>query len=79
MRPVRSSAVEAVEYDPHRRKLFVRFVGGSTYAYAEVPAAKWKALLAAESQGRYINLEIKPHHAATRLTARSGSAPRSAA
>ncbi|NNM74102.1 KTSC domain-containing protein [Enterovirga aerilata] len=79
MKPVESSAIDAVDYDPKRRKLVVTFAGGATYAYAGVPAAKWKALLAADSKGRFVNREIKPHFPATRLSARSGSSPRSAA
>ena len=79
MLPVESSAIEALDYEPKRRKLIVSFAGGATYSYAGVPAAKWKALLAAESKGRFINGEVKPHHPATLLTSRSGSAPRSAA
>ena len=79
MLPIESSAIEAIDYEPTRHKLLVTFSGGATYSYAGVPAAKWKALLAAESKGRFINGEIKPHHPATLLSGRSGSAPRSAA
>ena len=79
MRRVQSTAVEAVDYEAQSRRLTVTYVGGATYAYAGVPAEVWAALLDAESKGRFVNREVKPRYEATRLTARSGSWPRSAA
>jgi hypothetical protein len=79
MLPIESSAIEALDYEPTRCKLFVTFSGGATYSYAGVPAVKWRDLLAAESRGRFVNTVIKPHYPATLLSARSNSSPRSAA
>ena len=79
MARVDSSAVEAVEHDSRSRELIVTFKNGARYAYADVDERTYSALLEADSVGRFVTLEIKPHHPATRLTGRSGSGPRSAA
>ena len=79
MLEVESRAIQAIDYKPTLRELFVTFRGGAAYCYAGVPAGTWNALLAAESIGRFLNLEIKPHYPATLLNGRSGSSPRSAA
>jgi hypothetical protein len=79
MPKISSTAVEAVRFEPRRQRLIVTFQGGARYAYAGVDKATYAALLEAESVGRFVNGEIKPRFPATRLTSRSGSAPRSAA
>jgi hypothetical protein len=66
---VLSSSIEAVGYDPARRELTVRFAGGGTYAYEDVPRAVYDALLAAESKGRYVNGVLKPGYAFRRVSA----------
>lgn len=67
MPKVESSAVAAVQHDARRRELTVTFVGGARYAYAEVDERTYAALLNADSIGRFVNMVIKPNHAATRL------------
>ena len=79
MKRVESSAIEAVGYRGPAKELTVTYAGGATYAYAGVPASLWRALLASDSKGRFVNLEIKPRFPARRLSGRSGSGPRSAA
>ena len=69
---VDSSAVEAVEHAEGRRELVVTYAGGARYAYAGVPAETFRALLAAESIGLFVNREIKPGYPARRLTGRRG-------
>lgn len=65
--PVESSAVEAVGYAAAERELYVRFVGGDLYAYADVSEDEYRALLNAESKGTFVNREIKPHHGYRRV------------
>ena len=74
-----SSAVTAVEHDARQRRLIVTFHSGARYAYSGVDETTYAALIQADSIGRFVNLEIKPHYPATLLSGRSGSSPRSAA
>jgi hypothetical protein len=65
---VESSAVREVRYDPTTMELDVRFEEGREYRYAAVPRSKFRALLAAESIGAFVNHEIKPYHTSTEIT-----------
>lgn len=62
MVPVDSSMVSGVGYDADARTLHVRYHNGRTYQHPNVPPAKWDALQAAPSKGKYLNLHIKPYH-----------------
>ena len=62
-----SSAIARVGYEPSGRVLEVVFRGGGTYRYFGVEARRYDALCAAESQGRYLNREIKPRYAFERV------------
>jgi hypothetical protein len=57
---VLSSSLSAVGYDAERRELHVRFVGGGTYAYLDVPGEVFHALLESTSKGAFVNHELKP-------------------
>jgi hypothetical protein len=71
MQRVESRALDAIGYDGRARRLFVNFRGRSfTYVYLAVPAAVWRALLAAESRGRFVAAAIKPGHDCWRLSER---------
>lgn len=59
--PVTSTTMTSVGYDPETRILAIEFTGGEIYQYLEVPEEMFRDLLAAESKGRYFNLEFKPH------------------
>lgn len=48
--PVKSSNLQSVGYD--HRGLFVRFQGGTTYHYADVPKSVFEELVKADSPGR---------------------------
>jgi lysyl-tRNA synthetase class 2 len=61
LEPVESYALEAVGYDRAAQELYVRFPGGSTYVYHQVPEMVYRLLLAADSKGGYLNRMIKPH------------------
>ena len=55
MTKIRSASVAAVGYDEGRHELSVTFVSGDTYVYAMVPPSVYRALLTAESVGRFVN------------------------
>lgn len=61
-RPVDSSNLASVGYEPSSQILEVEFKSGLLYHYFRVPPAKFEALMAADSVGKYLNAEIKPHH-----------------
>jgi hypothetical protein len=65
---VESSAVRAVRYHAPTSELDVRFEEGREYRYSHVPRSKFRALLAAESIGTFVNHEIKPHHPCREIT-----------
>lgn len=58
LNPVQSSNVAAVGYDPVSQTLAVKFKGGKTYHYAEVPQAVHHELQEAESVGRFIGARV---------------------
>jgi hypothetical protein len=63
MEYVDSSNIEAIGYDADARELWVRFVSGSTYVYANVPPATHNDIMRADSKGSYLNREVKPNYA----------------
>lgn len=68
--PVDSSSIAAMAYVPLRRELIVRFrERDALYAYEGVAESEFRALLAADSKGRYLNRWIKPRHRFRRLRA----------
>jgi len=58
---VQSSTITSVGYDEEQQVLEIVFHGGRVYHYLEVPPERVLSLLRAESKGRYLNREIKPH------------------
>lgn len=67
MVPVQSSNVKAIGHDPETQELHVHFHNGGQYVYAEVPAEKHQALVAADSIGNHLHAHIKGKHAHRRL------------
>jgi hypothetical protein len=59
MHPVRSSAIEAIGYDPDERELHVRFVDTGLYVYFDVDRATFDRLCAAASTGAHFNQAVK--------------------
>lgn len=57
--PVDSSSLSSVNYHPSLQMLEVEFQSGSIYVYFGVPAAIYKALLRAESMGRYFIQHVR--------------------
>lgn len=62
MQMVNSSNVEAVGYDAAAREIYVRFLGGRTYAYGEATERTFEELRSADSVGSYLNRVVKPNH-----------------
>lgn len=56
---VTSSNIEEVWYRPVTEQLRVRFKGGSEYVYLEVTLKEFVRFSIAESQGAYLNSNIK--------------------
>jgi len=57
--PVDSTSLKSVGYEPSSHILEVEFQGGRVYRYFDVPPRRYRALLDAESAGRFLNTEIK--------------------
>ena len=67
MPAVESSAIREVDYHAVERILLVTYKDGDPYRYFEVPSRTYAELLAAESEGTFVNKEIKPHFKYVRL------------
>ncbi|HEU4325890.1 MAG TPA: KTSC domain-containing protein [Roseiflexaceae bacterium] len=65
--PVDSRGLREVGYDPQRRELEVQFRDRKVYRYSEVPEEVYRALLAADSKGRYFNEQIKERYGYLRV------------
>jgi KTSC domain len=60
-RPVNSSCIASIGYDPRRRELEIEFLqDGEVYRYFDVPLEEHAAFMAAESKGIYLNEVLKP-------------------
>jgi hypothetical protein len=58
-KPIHSSAISSVGYDPDWEVLEVEFQSGAVYDYFEVPPDIYETLLAAPSKGKFLASEIK--------------------
>lgn len=63
---VNSSNIDAIGYE--NELLVIRFLTGSVYIYSGVPKEVFDALSAAESKGKFLNLEIKGKYSYYKLT-----------
>lgn len=54
-----SSNLKSVGYDEDSSTLEIEFHNGSVYRYADIPSSEYRALMAADSKGRYFNANIK--------------------
>lgn len=61
-----SSAISEVDYGPGSKTLSVRFTGGRSYDYYDVPLWKYQGLLNAASVGQYFNDNIRDQHSSNR-------------
>ena len=58
-RPVSSSAISSVGYNPKEEVLELEFSGGGVYDYYGVPRKVYAALMSAESKGRFVSQQIR--------------------
>ena len=64
---VQSSHIDEIGYNPVESKLYIRYSGGSLYAYSDVDEQEWRGLADAgelgdspsESKGKYVAMYIK--------------------
>jgi len=63
-----STAIRNLFYDPAKRELWVTFVSGRRYLYAEVPLEIFDAFNTAESRGAFFNREIRDRYAYREVT-----------
>jgi hypothetical protein len=56
---VESSNIESIGYDSKSQTLEIEFLNGTIYQYFDVPERVFEELMGADSQGRYLNANIK--------------------
>jgi hypothetical protein len=66
-RPVDSSVLLSVGYDPERQILEVELATRRVYRYYPVPELVHRRLLQAPSVGQYFNAEIRDHYECVRV------------
>lgn len=64
---VRSRSVRSVGYDADLSTLEIEFLTGVVYRYFMVPARVYRQLREAPSVGTFVNQEIKPSFACSRV------------
>jgi hypothetical protein len=64
---VASSILDAVAYDPGRRRLRLRFRTGAVFEFDGVPTVVVEELLAAPSKGTYFAEYLRPEYPYRRL------------
>jgi lysyl-tRNA synthetase class 2 len=64
---VDSAAIQAIDYDEDRAKLFVRFESGESYVYVGVPGEVHRSFVEASSKGRFFHAEIRDCYPFNRL------------
>ncbi len=57
--PIESSSITGVGYIDAESTLFIRFVSNKVYAYLDLPSEVYRALISAESKGRFFNRKIR--------------------
>ncbi len=58
-KPVASTAVQAVRYNPDTQALDVRYVNGRAYRYQGATPAQGRGVQRAASAGGYVNRNVK--------------------
>jgi lysyl-tRNA synthetase class 2 len=64
---VESKVFTAVAYDAAGQSLYLRFSSGDVYRYFKVPAELYRALLDADSKGRFFLAQIRDRFRFRRL------------
>jgi len=63
-----STAIRALAYDPEHEAMFVTFVSGEIYAYAEVPRAVFEAFQSSGSRGRFFQSHVRDRYRYRRIS-----------
>ena len=58
-KPIQSSQIRSIGYDPATETLEVEFKGGEVWQYYHFPEHMWLEFEAAPSQGKYFNQQIR--------------------
>ena len=66
-KPVISSNIRNIGYDPLTSDIEIEFKSGAVYRYYGVPAELYHEMIAAESVGRYFSQAVKPRFAFERI------------
>jgi hypothetical protein len=66
-----STAIRSLFYDPAKNELWVTFVTGRRYVYADVPVEVFDAFKTAASRGAFFNHEIRDRYAFREIRRRS--------
>lgn len=61
-KPVRSSMIHTVGYDPEQQKMEVTFKNGQTYEYHGIKPVTHAMFVNAKSVGSHLTKHITPHH-----------------
>ena len=67
MKPVQSSNIDAVGYDPDTREMRIQFKGTGTYAFRGISAEQHRALVNAQSVGGHFAAHIRPRFKGKKL------------
>jgi hypothetical protein len=59
MKPVKSSSISAVGYNPSARELHVKFTNGGSYIFEGISPEKHQALISAPSVGTHFQNHIR--------------------
>ncbi len=65
-KPIDSSAIASIGYDPDREELEVEFTSGNVYRYFAVPEDVYEDLLRAPSKGRFFGSSIRGQYESAR-------------
>ena len=68
--PVESTAIAKVGYSKRRRILEIEFVNAAVYRYFDVPVTVYRDLMAAESEARFYDSNVKEHYRSVPIRAR---------
>jgi hypothetical protein len=66
-KPVESSMMRSVGYDPLMSILEIEFTSSHVYQYGEISEETYREFLAADSKGQYFHEHILDHYPYTRV------------
>ena len=68
LKPVKSSNLQKVGYDPASQKLVVQFRNGAFYEYKNVPSETYDSMMRAPSVGKYFSEFVRNRFSFDRVT-----------